>query len=210
MHSPDEDYDSTYKIIIVGEAAVGKTNIITKYISGKTPKHVTSTIGAEYATKIIQLENGGIIKAQIWDTAGQERYRSMTSTHFRNASGAMLVYDVTNEKSFFAVRKWMNELRELGEPDIVITLIGNKIDLCKENPSYRRIHREDAMNFARQNGMLFEETSVLPMIGVQEAFGKLVQTMFERRIKVSLREEGFNIEKYLFSSGKQRGNCCSS
>lgn len=104
----------------------------------------------------------------------------------------------------------MNELRELGEPDIVIILVANKIDLCKENPSCRRIRREDAMNFARQNGMLFEETSVLTMTGVQEAFERLVQSVFERRTKVSLREEGFNIEKYLFSSGKQRGNCCSS
>lgn len=101
----DEDYDFLYKIVIIGEAGVGKTHLLSKYIKGTLPKNPTSTIGVEFATRTVPLQSGGTVKAQIWDTAGQERYRAITCAHYRRSIGALLVYDITNEKSFIACKR---------------------------------------------------------------------------------------------------------
>lgn len=87
------------------------------------------TIGVEFATRNVTLPSGGTVKAQIWDTAGQERYKAITSAHYKRAIGALLVYDITKEQTFYSASKWMNDLREHAEPDIVIMLVGNKLDL---------------------------------------------------------------------------------
>ena len=137
MRNRDEDYDYLYKIVLVGEAAVGKTHLLSRYIKGTLPKNPTSTIGVEFATRTVPLESGGTVKAQIWDTAGQERYRAITSAHYRRAVGALLVYDITNEKSFIATKRWMEELRDHAEPDIVIMLVGNKVDLADNKTDAR-------------------------------------------------------------------------
>lgn len=103
--TPDTDYDCLYKLVLVGEAGVGKTHLLSRYIKNTLPQNPTSTIGVEFATRTVPLQSGGIVKAQIWDTAGQERYKSITSAHYRRAVGALLVYDIANEKSFFNLRK---------------------------------------------------------------------------------------------------------
>ena len=178
MRTRDEDYDYLYKIVLVGEAAVGKTHLLSRYIKGTLPKNPTSTIGVEFATRTVPLETGGTVKAQIWDTAGQERYRAITSAHYRRAVGALLVYDVTNEKSFQAVRRWMDELKDHAEPDIVIMLVGNKIDLCDRNPDVRRISREAGEKFAKEHGLLFNETSAITVVNVKEVFEGLLQVIY--------------------------------
>ncbi|CAG9332072.1 unnamed protein product [Blepharisma stoltei] len=174
----DEDYDYLYKIVLVGEAGVGKTHLLSRYIKGTLPKNPTSTIGVEFATRTVPLESGGIVKAQIWDTAGQERYRAITCAHYRRAVGALLVYDVTNEKTFASVKRWMEELRENAEPDIVILLVGNKVDLCDRNPDSRKITKEQGARFAMENGLLFEETSAITIVRVKEAFEGLLQAIY--------------------------------
>jgi Rab family protein len=178
MRTRDEDYDYLYKIVLVGEAAVGKTHLLSRYIKGTLPKNPTSTIGVEFATRTVPLETGGTVKAQIWDTAGQERYRAITSAHYRRAVGALLVYDITNEKSFQAVKRWMEELRDHAEPDIVIMLVGNKIDLCDRNPEARKIPRELGEKFAKEHGLMFHETSAITVVKVKEAFEELLQNIY--------------------------------
>ena len=88
----DDDYDHLYKVVLVGDATVGKTHLLSRYIKGTLPKAPTATIGVEFATRTVPLAVGGTVKAQIWDTAGQERYRAITSAHYRRAVGALLVY----------------------------------------------------------------------------------------------------------------------
>ena len=132
MHqiTKDEDYDFLYKIVIIGEAGVGKTHLLSKYIKGTLPKNPTSTIGVEFATRTVPLPSGGTVKAQIWDTAGQERYRAITCAHYRRSIGALLVYDITNRMSFDSIEdKWRKELLENGDENIVLLLVGNKSDL---------------------------------------------------------------------------------
>ncbi len=91
------------------------------------------TIGVEFATKTVTLKDGGKIKAQIWDTAGQEKYRAITSAHYRKAVGALLVYDITKEKTFESLEKWLEEIRKHADQDIVLMLVGNKLDLTEKN-----------------------------------------------------------------------------
>ena len=177
----DDDYDYLYKIVLVGEAGVGKTHLLSRYVKGTLPRNPTSTIGVEFATRTVPLQSGGTVRAQIWDTAGQERYKSITSAHYRRAVGALLVYDVTNEKSFYNIRKWLDELRENAEPEIVIMLVGNKIDLCEKNPGARRVHSIQGKQFAASQGLMFEETSAVSVVGVKEAFENLLQEIFNTK-----------------------------
>ena len=207
----DEDYDYLYKIVLVGEAAVGKTHLLSRYIKGTLPKNPTSTIGVEFATRTVPLETGGTVKAQIWDTAGQERYRAITSAHYRRAVGALLVYDVTNEKSFQAVKRWMEELRDHAEPDIVIMLVGNKIDLCDRNPEARKIPREAGEKFAKEHGLMFEETSAITVVKVKEAFEELLQNIYNIKAQSGVgmgKDTAVNRLAANLNVEKQRGICC--
>lgn len=91
-----EDYQHIYKIVLLGDSGVGKTHILNRYVKKEPPQRPMSTIGVEFATLAVSLRDGSKVKAQIWDTAGQEKYRAITSAHYRNAVGALLVYDITN------------------------------------------------------------------------------------------------------------------
>jgi small GTP-binding protein len=184
----DEDYDFLYKIVIIGEAGVGKTHLLSRYIKGNLPKNPTSTIGVEFATRTVPLPSGGTVKAQIWDTAGQERYRSITCAHYRRSIGALLVYDITNEKSFIACRRWMEELRDNAEPDIVIMLVGNKIDLVEQNPENRKVDFDAAARFAKSNGLMFQETSTFIGINVREAFEGLLQAIYQTKSQAGINK----------------------
>ncbi|KAJ1438530.1 ras family-domain-containing protein, partial [Ochromonadaceae sp. CCMP2298] len=110
------------------------------------------------------------MKAQIWDTAGQERYRAITSAYYRGAVGALLVYDISKQVTFENVERWLKELRDHAEPNIVIMLVGNKADLRHK----RAVSTETAMAFAENNNLAFIETSALECTGVEEAFRQIL------------------------------------
>lgn len=211
MQKKEEDYDYLYKIVLVGEAAVGKTHLLSRYIKGTLPKNPTSTIGVEFATRTVSLQSGGTVKAQIWDTAGQERYRAITSAHYRRAVGALLVYDITNEKSFAAAKRWMEELRDHAEPDIVIMLVGNKVDICDTKPEARKVSRQEGEQFARENKLLFEETSAVTVIRVREAFENLLQAIYDVKLKsgnAGGKENSSNKLTPNLDASKKTGSCC--
>ena len=123
---------STLKILTLGDASVGKTCIILRYAEDDFPKTTMPTIGIEYKTKMIKINNQSV-KLQIWDTAGQERYHKiLASTFYRRANGMVLVYDLTSPSSFDHVENWMKQIRQKADPDIEIVLVGNKLDLVTE------------------------------------------------------------------------------
>jgi len=103
----DDEFNFLFKIILVGDAGVGKTNLLSRYIKGQLPKNKAPTIGVEFATKPVPLKTGGSVKAQIWDTAGTEKFKAITSAHYRKSIGALVVYDITSEQSFQSVTRWM-------------------------------------------------------------------------------------------------------
>merc|ERR1712188_108651 len=125
---PDDDYDYLFKVVIIGDSGVGKSNLLSRFTRNEFHLDSKSTIGVEFATRSIQ-HDGKIIKAQIWDTAGQERYRAFTSAYYRGAVGALLVYDISKRLTFENVDRWLTELRDHADTNIVIMLVGNKCDL---------------------------------------------------------------------------------
>ena len=137
----------------MGDTGVGKTHILSRYIRNALPKNKYPTIGVEFATKAVPLRAGGTVKAQIWDTAGQERFRAITSAHYRKSIGALIVYDIMQLTTFESVQKWIDEVKEHAEPDIVIMLVGNKLDMCEGSsgsPQQRQVPKYLAQNFAKE------------------------------------------------------------
>jgi small GTP-binding protein len=127
MNSED-DYDLIFKVVLIGDSGVGKSNILTRYLKDEFSLNTKTTVGVEFGTKQIAVDDIKI-KAQIWDTAGQERYRSITNAYYKGSKGALLVYDITKRNTFENVDRWLEEFKKNCDPDISIILIGNKFDL---------------------------------------------------------------------------------
>uniref|UniRef100_A0A3B5A4J7 Ras-related protein Rab-25 n=1 Tax=Stegastes partitus TaxID=144197 RepID=A0A3B5A4J7_9TELE len=128
MGNRDDEYDFLFKVVLIGDSGVGKSNLLSRFTRNEFNLESKSTIGVEFATRSIQVD-GKTIKAQIWDTAGQERYRAITSAYYRGAVGALLVYDIAKHLTYENVERWLKELRDHADNNIVIMLVGNKSDL---------------------------------------------------------------------------------
>eukprot|EP00898_Chlorokybus_atmophyticus_P005408 jgi/Chlat1/5869/Chrsp4S06379 len=152
-------YDYLFKVVLAGDSAVGKSNLLGRFVRGQFDDKFETTIGVEFATRSIQLD-GKTIKAQIWDTAGQERYRALAHVYYRGAIGALLVYDVTRRDTY------EHEVRNLADPSVVVMLVGNKTDLRH----LRAVPTKEAAAFAESMGLSFVETSALDATNVEHAF----------------------------------------
>ncbi|KAH7332045.1 hypothetical protein KP509_20G065400 [Ceratopteris richardii] len=161
----NQKIDYVFKIVLIGDSAVGKSQLLNRFARNEFTLDSKATIGVEFQTKTITIDHK-TIKAQIWDTAGQERYRAVTSAYYRGALGAMLVYDVTKRPTFDHIARWLEELRSHADNNIVIILVGNKTDLG----TLRTVFAEDAKEYAEREGMFFLETSALEATNVESAF----------------------------------------
>jgi small GTP-binding protein len=167
--SKDDEYDYLFKVVLIGDSGVGKSNLLSRFTRNEFNLESKSTIGVEFATRSIQVD-GKTIKAQIWDTAGQERYRAITSAYYRGAVGALLVYDIAKHMTYENVERWLKELRDHADTNIVIMLVGNKSDL----KHLRAVPTEEATAFAERNGLSFIETSALDSTNVELAFQNIL------------------------------------
>ena len=163
---------------------VGKSSLLSKYVKGIFPASPIPTIAIEFATKIVQIKEGGYIKAQIWDTAGQEKYKAITSHHYRKAVGALIVYDVTKRSTFDDVMRWYSDLRNIAERECIIALVGNKVDLLDRNNRRIEVSYEEGKKLAETNNMLFYEASALTSVKVNDCFEDLLQEIYNERRKV--------------------------
>lgn len=170
MQKQEKEHDHLFKIVLIGDSAVGKSNILSRFVKGEFNPESKTTIGVEFATKNITLDQKRI-KLQVWDTAGQERFRSMASAYYRGAMGALLVYDITRRNTFENLDKWVKELKNFAEEGIVTVLIGNKSDLRQ----FRSVKTEQGEEYAGRNSMIFLETSALDSSNIDEAFNLAVQ-----------------------------------
>ncbi|PNS97933.1 hypothetical protein POPTR_016G050400v4 [Populus trichocarpa] len=161
----NQKIDYVFKIVLIGDSAVGKSQLLARFARNEFTVDSKATIGVEFQTKTLAMHNK-TVKAQIWDTAGQERYRAVTSAYYRGAVGAMLVYDMTKRQSFDHMARWLEELRGHADKSIIIMLIGNKCDLG----SLRAVPAEDAKEFAQRENLFFMETSALEATNVETAF----------------------------------------
>ena len=208
----EDGYDVLFKIILVGDTSVGKTNIINKYIKNEFQEDFYATIGVEFSHKQFIVDNHKI-KAQIWDTAGQEAFRSITRTYYKSSTCAFIVYDITDKKTFENVITWLNEVRDMCYKDILICLIGNKCDL----ETKREISYEDGKNFADENNLLFFETSAKSGINITECFNEsatvLVDKIENGQLKLDQASNGIQIGNFPDSEQnenlrKKKKKCC--
>mmetsp|Transcript_3860 Transcript_3860/g.5868 ORF Transcript_3860/g.5868 Transcript_3860/m.5868 type:complete len:217 (+) Transcript_3860:157-807(+) len=177
MPTSDDDYDLLYKIVLIGDSGAGKTSLVTRYVSDKFDASSISTIGVEYGAKTVSV-NSKVVKAQIWDTAGQDRFRAIAKQYYRNAFGAIIVFDITQRMSFENVKRWLTEVRDVAPQDVVTMLVGNKADLKQ----HRAVSTEEARAFASQEQMNFMETSAKDSENVSVAFEKLVAEIMRRKL----------------------------
>jgi len=176
--SRDEDYDYLFKVVLIGDSGVGKSNILARFTRDEFNLESKSTIGVEFATKSVPTD-GKVIKAQIWDTAGQERYRAITSAYYRGAVGALLVYDLSKRQTYENVERWLKELRDHADEHIVVMLVGNKADLRH----LRTVQTEEAVAFAEKHQLASIETSALESTNVEQAFHKLLSEIYTLMVK---------------------------
>lgn len=237
---PPCSYDYLFKVVLIGDSGVGKSNLLSRFTRNEFCLESKSTIGVEFATRSIQVRqpgarprapcgstpplppppphptasplrvrrravrfrgqgngppratvvgergadpprpcrpqvDGKTIKAQIWDTAGQERYRAITSAYYRGAVGALLVYDITKQVTYDNVERWLKELRDHADSNIVIMLVGNKSDLRH----LRSVQTEDAQAFCEKEGLSFIETSALESTNVELAFQNILTQIYK-------------------------------
>jgi small GTP-binding protein len=173
----DEDYDYLFKIVLIGDSGVGKSNLLFRFTRNEFNLESKTTIGVEFSQKNVKIDNKNI-RAQIWDTAGQERYRAITSAYYRGALGALLVYDVCKIETFEGLQKWLRELKEHTDAQTTIMLVGNKSDLRH----LRAVKTEDAAAFALKNNLAFIETSALENTNVDSAFEKTLETIYRNSV----------------------------
>ncbi|KAJ8437892.1 hypothetical protein Cgig2_003911 [Carnegiea gigantea] len=209
----DHEYDYLFKIVLIGDSGVGKSNILSRFTRNEFCLESKSTIGVEFATRTLQVE-GKTVKAQIWDTAGQERYRAITSAYYRGAVGALLVYDITKRQTFDNVQRWLRELRDHADSNIVIMMAGNKSDL----KHLRAVSEEDGQALAEKEGLAFLETSALEAFNIEKAFQTILAEIYHVISKKALaaQEASSNVPgqgttiNVTDSSANQRRMCCST
>ena len=166
----NKEYDLLFKLILIGDSYVGKSNILLKYLKNQFNENSKTTVGVEFGTKNIIINNKRI-KIQIWDTAGQERYRSITSAYYKGAKGALIVYDITRKNTFDNIDKWITDLKLNGDKNICIIILGNKSDLIDK----REINKNDGIKKAEMYKTAFLETSALNGDNISKAFDELIE-----------------------------------
>ncbi|MBA0868020.1 hypothetical protein Goshw_007592 [Gossypium schwendimanii] len=242
----EDDYDYLFKVVLIGDSGVGKSNLLSRFTRNEFSLESKSTIGVEFATRSLNVD-GKVIKAQIWDTAGQEShkemmiayqdlesdlrmefvslvfsinlvwYRAITSAYYRGAVGALLVYDVTRHSTFENVERWLRELRDHTDPNIVVMLIGNKSDLRH----LVAVSTEDGKSFAEKEFLYFMETSALEATNVENAFAEVLTQIYHIMSKKAMEtseegnasavpSKGEKIDVSKDVSAMKKGGCCSS
>ncbi|UJR33655.1 hypothetical protein I4U23_021088 [Adineta vaga] len=176
MTRATESYDYIFKFLIVGTTSTGKTSILHQYLENKFKHDTAHTIGAEFGSKVINVGSKNV-KLQIWDTAGQERFRSVTRSYYRGASGALLIYDISNRESYNDITNWLTDVRTLASPNIVIILCGNKKDLEDDR---RQVTYLEGSRFAQEHDLMFLETSALANENIAESFNQCTRIILTK------------------------------
>ena len=188
------NFDYLLKYIIIGDAAVGKSNLLLRYCHGQFKPEYQLTIGVEFGAKNVQINNK-ILRIQIWDTAGQENFRSITRAYYKNSVCALVVYDISSRDTFNNVSTWIEDCKNQSPKTIFMALVGNKCDLNDK----RQVSYDEGKDLAERNDMMFFETSAKDGINVEEIF---LNTANE--ISKKIAENYYDLEND--TCGIKRGN----
>nr|XP_002129883.1 ras-related protein Rab-10-like [Ciona intestinalis] len=196
-------YDLLFKLLLIGDSGVGKTCVLFRFSDDAFNTTFISTIGIDFKIKTVEL-NGKKIKLQIWDTAGQERFHTITTSYYRGANGIMLVYDITNTKSFENISKWLRNIEEHASEDVEKMLLGNKCDMEDK----RMISKERGEMIAKEHGIKFYETSAKNNINIETAFIALATDILH---KTPVKETGAGSAGVDVTQQRQSSrSCCSN
>ncbi|XP_064599676.1 ras and EF-hand domain-containing protein homolog [Liolophura sinensis] len=204
--TPNRDPERMYKVVLAGDAAVGKSSFIMRLCKGKFVNNISSTLGVDFQTKIIEVD-GRTVALQLWDTAGQERFRSIAKSYFRRADGVLLLYDCTYERSFLNVREWIEAIEDGAQKKIPMMLCGNKTDLREdmENQGRRTVRFEDGVRLAREFDALFIETSAKSGDNIHEAVLELAR-LLRTNEDIEVKSVGMQLESM---RNQKKSGCCN-
>jgi small GTP-binding protein len=196
----EEKKEHSFKILLLGDTSVGKTCFLKRYTDDTFQDAYLSTIGFDFKFKMVELKNGKKVKVQLWDTAGQERFRTIAKSYYKGAHGIILVYDVTNQKSFDNIKNWVNQIKEEASSKVCIILIANKIDSDE-----RVVSKEDGKALAKNYELKIYEASAKENINVTEAFQDLIESINENYSNIL--STGTKIQKPA-PTKQEKSGCC--
>ena len=182
----DEEEEVGNKVVLLGEAGVGKTSIISRYIKQKfDPEYITS-LTSQFLRKIVEFPDNKKITLDVFDTSGQEKYRSVAKFYYRNSRAVILVYDITSTKSFKEMKEyWYEQIKEVDIENFIIAIVANKNDLYEE----REVQDEEGEKFAQQIGGFFVSTSAKNDSGVNELFDNIAKKILDPNYVYSIEED---------------------
>jgi len=205
----------TYKLVLLGDAGVGKTALAVQFVKGQFNEFTESTIGASFMNQTVTLPDDTLVKFQIWDTAGQERFHSLAPMYYRGAQAAIVVYDITNRNSFEKASEWVKELQQQGDPNVVVAFVGNKCDMT----TARKVSTEESSRYAEENGLFFIETSAKTATNVSELYMRIAKQLPKVQRQKEMTKVGVPVSstggnggvsvKSASQSKSQSGGCCS-
>ena len=209
MSSGENNKPNEYKVVIIGNSGVGKTHILSRYLYDVFDKDEKSTVSATYSKKKVKTKKNKEITLQLWDTAGQEVYKGLTKLFYKNATGIIIVYDVTNRNSFEEIKNfWYNEVKLNAPDNVKIVIVGNKCDLYLKE----EIKEDEARTYAENIGVMFQLTSALDSSGVDELFQNLADALDDpgfivanNENKIKLNNDVRNVRNVRRAN---RRNCC--
>lgn len=170
-----EDSRISFKVVLLGEGAVGKTSLLLRYVENTFDNRHIQTLQAAFLSKKLNIE-GRRVNLSIWDTAGQEKYHALGPIYYRDSQGALLVYDITDEDSFRKVKSWVKELRKMLGTDVCLRIIGNKTDLDRN----RNVSLEEATQYAESVGAKHFQSSAKLNKGIEEVFLDIAKAMLQK------------------------------
>jgi Ras-related protein Rab-1A len=198
----EEEYDHLFKILLIGDSAVGKTSLLLRYVDDTFNSEFQTTIGVDFKISTLNID-GKIVKLQLWDTAGQDRFRNIVASYYRGAHGIIIMYDITNPGSLDSINKWYEETQSYLQTSTPKLLVGNKLDRVNE----RAVASQKGEELAERLGMQFIETSAKNSTNVKQAFETMTRMIIRQ---VSTLPTTLKSPNTKISAGKnvKKGYCC--
>ena len=196
-----QDYDYLFKVLLLGDSGVGKSSLILRYTDETFNSKLVNSIGVDFKMKKKEI-NRKIIKIQIWDTAGHERFRSITYSYYRGANSIIIVFDLSNKKSFISITDWLKQIEKHAKENVFKFLVGNKYDLIEE----REVLYEEAKQYADEHSLPYIETSAKEGININELFESSIKS-FLSNSKYIVGEKNIKLNNQSVGSG-EKNVCC--